>query len=411
MSHPNTADQALVREINLSLVLRYVHNEAPVSRAQIAATTGLNKSTVSSLVDELLERRLIHEIGINAGGTGRPATLLEINPQAGGIIGIELGVDFVAVALTDFAGKIVWRKDTSADPSQTQDRVIAETLQLAGQAIAASRDRDLNILGLGVATPGTVDLKEGILIFAPNLHWRNVPLKKIYTENTGLKVFVENDANAAALGEHLFGAARRCTDFIFVFAGVGIGSGLFLNGQLYRGKNGYAGEIGHSPIIAGPTQAPCHCGNRGCWETYANQYSIIQRAQARLEVKRNSIIPRLMAEQGASLSIAIIKQAADEGDIEALESFAEAGTAMGQGFAALVNMFNPEKIFMGGPLSFAGKYMLPSIQQAILRHALPETSHQVEILLSSFGPDASLIGATSIVVHDILQNPTHAERR
>ncbi len=411
MSHPNTADQALVREINLSLVLRYIHNEAPVSRAQIASTTGLNKSTVSSLVDELIERRLIHEIGVNTGSTGRPATLLEINPQAGGIIGIELGVDFVAVALTDFAGNIVWREDTNADPSQTQDRMIAQTLQLAGQAIEASHERDLNLLGLGLATPGTVDLKEGVLVFAPNLHWKNVPLRKIYTENTGLKVFVENDANAAALGEHLFGAARRCTDFIFIFAGVGIGSGLFLNGQLYRGKKGYAGEIGHSPIIAGPIQAPCHCGNRGCWETYANQYSIIQRAQARLEVKRNSIIPHLMAEQGASLTIAIIKQAADQGDAEALESFAEAGTAMGQGFATLVNIFNPEKIFLGGPLSVAGKYMLPSIKEAVLRHALPETSQQIEISLSSFGPDASLIGASSIVVHDILQSPTHAERR
>ncbi|MFZ5909975.1 MAG: ROK family protein [Chloroflexota bacterium] len=411
MSHPNTADQAFVREINLSLVLRYVHNEAPVSRAQIATATGLNKSTVSSLADELMERQLIHEIGINAGVTGRPATLIEINPQAGCIVGVELGVDFVAVALTDFRGKIIWREKVNADPAQVQEKMIAQTLPLVGQAIEVSREKNLNLLGLGLATPGTVDLNEGVLIFAPNLHWKNVPLRKIYSENTGLKVFIENDANAAALGEHLFGAARRCTDFIFVFAGVGIGGGLFLNGQLYRGKNGYAGEIGHSPIMAGPTQSPCHCGNRGCWETYANQYSIIQRAQARLEVKRDSIIPRLMAEQGASLSIAIIKQAADEGDIEALESFAEAGVAMGQGFAALVNMFNPEKIFLGGPLSFAGKYMLPSIKEAVSRHALPETSQQIEILLSSFGPDASLIGATGIVVHDILQNPTHVERR
>ncbi len=411
MSHPTTADQALVREINLSLALRYIHNEAPASRAQIASATGLNKSTVSSLVDELIERRLIHEIGINAGGTGRPATLLEINPQAGSIVGVELGVDFVAVALTDFTGNILWRQEANADPAQTQDKMIAQTLQLTGQAIEASRERALNILGLGLATPGTVDLKEGMLIFAPNLHWRNVPLRKIYAENTGLKVFVENDANAAALGEHLFGAARRCTDFIFVFAGVGIGGGLFLNGQLYRGKNGYAGEIGHAPIMAGPTQAPCHCGNRGCWETYANQYSILQRAQARLEVKRNSILPRLMMEQNSPLTIALIKQAAEEGDREALESFAEAGSAMGQGFAALVNMFNPEKIFLGGPLSFVGQYMLPSIKETLAKHSLPEMCQHVEILLSSFGPDASLVGAAGIVVHDILQNPTHAERR
>lgn len=411
MSTQSSADQALVRELNLSLALRYVHNEAPVSRAQIAAITGLNKSTVSSLVDDLMERKLIHEIGTNSGVTGRPATLLEINPRAGCIVGVELGVDFVAAALTEFTGKIIWREKIISNPAQTQEQMIAQTLALVGQAIQEAGTKNLDVLGIGLATPGTVDLNEGILIFAPNLQWRNVPLRKIFCESTGLKVFVENDANAAALGEHLFGAARHCTDFIFVFAGVGIGGGLFLNGQLYRGKNGYAGEIGHSPIMAGPTQAPCHCGNWGCWETHVNQYSIVQRVQARLEVKRNSIIPRLMAEQATSLNIAIIKEAADKGDMEALESFAEAGAAMGQGFAAVINMFNPEKIFLGGPLSFAGKYMLPSIKEAVLKHALPEASQQVEILLSSFGPEASLIGATSIVVHDILQNPTHVERK
>lgn len=222
MSGPITADQSLVREMNLSLVLRYIHNEAPVSRAQIAARTGLNKSTVSSLVDELLERRLIHEVGTNTGITGRPATLLQINPEAGSIIGVELGVDFIAAVLTDFTGNILWRKDIHTDPEQTQDEMLAQALSLSHQAMENAQERQLNMLGLGLVTPGTVDLSEGVLVFAPNLHWKNVPLRKIGAESTGLTVFVENDANAATLGEHLFGAARHCTDFIFVFAGVGI---------------------------------------------------------------------------------------------------------------------------------------------------------------------------------------------
>lgn len=410
MSSNFTADQAFVRETNLSLVLRLIHSQAPVSRAQLAIITGLNKSTVSSLVDELLEKKLVHEIGNNMGGAGRPATLLEVNPQAGNIIGVELGVDFVSVAVTDFAGNILWRKREEADPSVNQEKMISQTLQVVKEAMIAGKKKNQHILGLGLATPGTVNIADGVLIFAPNLHWRNVPFGKIFAEKTKLRVYVENDANAAAVAEHLFGTARQVQDFLFVFAGVGIGGGLFLNGKLYRGKNGYAGEIGHFPIMAEPYQTVCHCGNRGCWETYANQYSIIQRVQARLEVKRTSVIPTLMAEQNSRLTIPLIKQAADAGDKEALDSFAEAGLAMGQGFAGLINIFNPKKMILGGPLSIAGEYLLPSIIEAVKRHSMPEIGQQAEITLSTFGPDASLIGAVAIVADDALSRLIHTKK-
>ena len=320
-------------------------------------------------------------------------------------------VDFVSVAVTDILGNILWRRREDADPSDDQEKMINQTLQIVKEAMTAGKRKAYKFLGLGLSTPGTVDINKGLLIFAPNLHWHNVPFVKIFSEQTKLKVFVENDANAAAIAEHLFGTARQSQDFLFVFAGVGIGGGLFLNGKLYRGKNGYAGEIGHSPIMAEPSQNVCHCGNRGCWETYANQYSIIQRVQARLEVKRSSIVPRLMAEQSAPISIPLIKQAADAGDRECIDSFAEAGRAMGQGFAGLINIFNPEKIILGGPLSIAGEYLLPTIKETVDRHSLPEIDKQVEILLSPFGPDASLIGAIAIVVDDALSHPMNIERR
>lgn len=402
-----TADQAFVREVNLSLILRLVYNEAPLSRAQLATTTGLNKSTVSSLVEELLARQLVHETGINPARTGRPATLLEINPRAGGIIGVELGVDFVSVALADFRGNILWRKQANTDPAEAQEKTLHQTLILIKEGIAASRKIKLPLIGIGLAMPGTVDLEKGVLIFAPNLDWHNVPLREIFSKPTGLSVFVENDANAAAIAEHLFGEGRKNKNFIFVFAGVGIGGGLFLNGQLYRGKNGFAGEIGHSPITAEPSQAPCHCGNHGCWETYANQSSIIRRMQARLEAKRNGPIPAI----DVPLSISGIKQAADAGNTEAIDSFSEAGFAMGQGFAGLINIFNPEKIILGGPLSLAGDYLIPAIKDAVDKHTLPEIDQQVEVSLSTFGSDASLIGAIAIVVNDILLNPSQLERR
>lgn len=411
MNSQNPVDQAYLREINSSSVLKTIHKEAPLSRAQLAIKTGLNKSTISSLVDELLDRKLIHETGMNSIGTGRPATLLEIDPQAGSIVGVELGVDFVAAVLTNFVGHILWREQVVADPAASQEKTLEQTRQLVRSAIKEAGKLGLPLLGMGFATPGTVDLNDGVLIFAPNLLWHNVPLREIFSEPSRPKVFVENDANAAAVAEHLFGSACGNRDFIFVFGGVGIGGGLFLDGHLYRGKNGYAGEIGHSPIMADPMQSPCHCGNRGCWETYANQYSILQRINARLEVKRSSLIPAMLAERNTPLSISIIKQAADAGDREAIDVFAEAGQALGQGFASLVNIFNPEKIILGGPLSLAGPYLLPSVKEAVIKHSLPEIEDQAEVCLSDFGPDASLIGAVAIVVDDILAHPSHVERR
>lgn len=410
MNNPPSSDLSFVREIHLSLILRYLHKQAPLSRAQLANLTNLNKSTVSSLVEELIERKLIHEVGQNASWTGRPATLLELNPGAGCIIGVELGVDFVAVILIDFIGKILWRQKQEADPSEAQEATINQTLTMVDDAISAAKSMDLRLLGLGLSTPGTVNTNAGLLIFAPNLHWRNVPLGKIFYEHTGLTTFVDNDANAAALGEHLFGVARQANSFICIFAGVGIGGGLFLNGELYRGASGFAGEIGHCTFLFETFQTPCHCGKSGCWETFANQYSILERVRARLEVKRSSIIPELMAENNSPLTFQIIVKAAEAGDIEATEALAEAGKALGIGIANLINIFNPDMIVIGGPLSEAGSFLLPAVEESVKIRAFNEVLAEAEILLSHFGADASLMGAGALVIQAIITNPSRVEK-
>ena len=411
MPTQNSADQAMVRELNISLVLRLIHNEAPISRAQLAQKTGLNKSTVSSLVESLLKLKLIHETGINSTGAGRPARLLEINENAGGIVGVQFGVDHITVALSDFSGKTLWFRNKATDMQDEKEKTLQQTLELVHEAIAISKKKNLDVLGIGIATPGTVNIDEGLLIFAPNLQWHNVPLRNFFKEHTDINVFVENDANAAAIAEKLFGVARESEDFVFIFAGVGIGCGLFLDGNLYRGNIGYAGEVGHSPIMAEPFEAPCHCGNTGCWETYANQHAIIRRVQSRLDARRDSIIPALMKKRNAPLSIPLIKEAADQGDSEAIEALQETGVAMGLGIATLASILNPEKIILGGPLSVVGDYLLPTTKAVINKRSLPELSPTIEILLSSFNKDASLIGSISIVVDNILSNPTHIQRR
>jgi glucokinase-like ROK family protein len=402
--------QYMVRELNLSTMMRCLREGAPLSRARLADLTGLNKTTVSSLVEELLDRGLIEEVGQATSGGGRPATMLELAPQAGCIIGVQFGVDFVAVVLTDFVGRILWRRSREADSSQGQDVVIAQAINLIDEARATDVTCGARVLGLGVASPGTVRVEEGLLVFSPNLQWRNVHFRDLFQQQTGLPVFVDNDANAAALAEHLFGVARQAQDFVFVFGGVGVGGGLFLNGELYRGTSGFAGEIGHTNFMWEGYRTPCRCGNRGCWETCTSQYSVVERVRARLAIRRNSLLPQLMAEQNSPLTFPLIVQAADAGDGEALESLAETGSAMGLGVANLISIFNPELVVIGGPLSTAGKYLLPAIRTVVEKTVLHEVQEQAEIVISAFGPDASLVGAAALVVEAILSSPSSVQR-
>ena len=405
----STGDQTLLREINLSSVLRYIHSNAPISRAQLAGVTGLNKSTVSSLIDELVERGLVRQTGLETSGTGRPATLLELNPWAGCIIGVEYGVDFVMVILANFNGEVIWRSHQSADPADGQEMTTAKVFELVDQAIEVCELHQARLLGLGIATPGTVKVEEGFLVYAPNLDWRNIPFAQIFHDRyPNLPVYVDNDANAAAVGEHFFGVAQHAQDFVFLFAGVGIGAGLFLNGGLYRGKSGYAGEIGHSMFMAESFQSPCQCGNRGCWETYASQLSIIDRVRAQLQVRRSSSISNFLSDPNAPLTLQAISQAAGSGDSVAIEALNEAGQAMGIGVANVINIFNPSLVVIGGPLSAVGQFMLPGIQESIDRHTLPEIRQEIQIALSASGPDASVIGAVATVVEAIFSKPTRS---
>ena len=225
----------------------------------------------------------------------------------------------------------------------------------------------------------------------------------------GSKYYIGN-ANAAAIAEHLFGVARQVQNFIAVFAGVGVGGGLFLNGKLYRGAYGFAGEIGHTSFMIESYRRPCRCGSRGCWETSVAQDSIIERMRARLAVGRNSIVSKLMAEQHSPLTLPLIIQAVNDGDTEAQEALIETGSLLGLGIASLISIFDPELIVLGGPLSMAGSYLVPPIKEAVENAVLPEIHGHVEITLSAFGADASVMGAAALVTEATLSNPGSVER-
>jgi glucokinase-like ROK family protein len=241
------------------------------------------------------------------------------------------------------------------------------------------------------------------LLFAPNLKWRDVPLRKVLSQEFNVPVFVDNDANMAALGERYFGAAQGSEDFVYLSAGVGLGGGIVLDGQLYRGTGGYAGEIGHMTIIGdGPC---CNCGNRGCWETLVSQTALINRVRKAIEAGSASRVSQLVKGRLERISIAIIVEAAEEGDKVARQALEETGTYLGIGIANLINAFNPELIIFGGVMSLASDYLLPTIEKTLKERSLTWPWRMARVMASSYGPGACVMGGVALVLHDILRRP------
>lgn len=398
-----TADQALVRRLNTAILLDHLRLDAPLSRAEISNKTHLNRSTVSSIIAELLREGLVREIELQKDKLGRPGMLLELNPEGACAIGAEIGVDFVSIMLADFGGKPIWRKRVPIDPSIGQPAHIKRAGDLIGNALKHAGKSDLRPLGIGVGVPGLVDVVEGELVFAPNLKWRHVPLRQILTERFDLPVFVENDANAAALGEYYFGVARGVANLIYLSADVGLGGGIVLSGKLFRGKSGYAGEIGHMTID--PDGTLCGCGRRGCWESLVSPRIIVQNIRALLRNGTKSMIRDLAKDNPDCITFDHVIQAAQSGDAVALNALQQVARWLGIGIANLVNTFNPELIVIGGALARASAILIPVIETTVRENALQEPLETVKIAISAFGPEACIVGAAAIVLDEILRYP------
>lgn len=398
-----TADQTLVRELNTSLILESLRTRGPLSRASLSSMLGLNRSTVSSVINELFEDNLVMEVGLESSSGGRPGMLLALNPEGGCAVGIEIGVDFISIILTDFTAKILWRRRVECHPEEGQDVILRRGEELAQEALAFGEARGMPHMGIGVGLPGLVDVEQGELVFAPNLHWRDVPLRTLWEERFGLPVFVENEANAAALGEYYFGVAQNVKNLIYLSAGVGLGGGIMINGKIFRGSSGFAGEIGHMTID--PEGLPCGCGKRGCWETLVGPRAIVRRVREKVG-DNEGILSRLVDGDNSLIDVSVVVEAAEAGDEAAITALREVGEQLGIGIANLVNVFNPELVVLGGALSLASAFLMPSIEEAVAAHVLSQPGEIVEIAASAHGADACAVGAVALVLDDILRQPT-----
>ncbi len=407
MNTIRSADHALMREMNLALLLECLRREAPLSRADLAIITGLTKAAVSSLARELIDARYVRELAPDLGNKGRPSVPLMLNPDVGYMIGAEIGVDFIAVILTDFAAQIVWRHHEFTH-SRSQAAIFERLIALVAEAWAQTRAVGQTILGLGLGLPGLVNVSTGTLLFSPNLGWTEVPLRALLAAQFPFPLHIDNEANMAALGESYFGAARGSDFVLHLSCGVGVGAGLVLNRRLLSGAAGLAGEVGHMTLD--PAGPPCNCGNTGCWETYVSQWAVLRRVQDAVVNGRPSRLLAMTGQDLQKLTIPLIVEAARRGDGVARAALEETGRYLGIGLASLINALNPERVVIGGVLSQAHEFLLPILRDVVRQRALHWSVDAVEIVIAAHGSDACMMGGIATVYHHVLTEPLATAR-
>jgi glucokinase-like ROK family protein len=397
-----TGDQALVRALNRSILLNLLRMHSPQSRADLAVATGLNKATVSSLIADLIESGPVREIGPASSAGGRPAVMLELNSDAGWIIGVELGVWYVKVILTDFRASVLWRNQIVLEPQVPVETALSTLIDLVADAAEVADRAGRQVFGLGVAIAGLLDVRTGVLLFGQNAGWHNVSVLERLKEVFPFPVFVDNDAKAATIGEKYFGRAQHIDDFVHMTANTGLGVGVWLDGRVYRGAVGFAGEVGHTTFI--PDGRLCSCGNRGCWETYASQKALLQDIRERVAAGGTTRLPTVDDRLG-DVTMPMIVEAARAGDRLVLSALDEVGDCLGLMVANLINTFNPTMLVFGGVLSMAAEFLLPPIERVVAERAIPWAREATEIVVSSHRYDGCVMGAVALVLHDMLSHP------
>lgn len=374
-----------IRDINKQIVLNYIRTKSPISRADIARETELQRSTVSSIVESLKEAELIEEIGEGSSTGGRKPTLLKIKGKTPVAIGVDMMPRRTTVAVADLVGTVLDQEtfNTSSDIDFMTGRIIKSVSNFAQKY----GDYELEV---GMSLPGIIDYDEGTAFYIPYFKWKDWNIGEQLAEATGLNVYIDNDANAIALAELWFGREniRKSRNFITVLVGEGIGTGIIFEGQLYRGERGAAGEFGHM-IVGDDAPTNCSCGSCYCWEAHASEKAIIARYK--------QMIGRDNGNKYDELEIEDIIDLANDGDQIAIKVFDKTAEFLGIGISNLIVGLNPQAIIISGKVIKAWNLIVDELHNTIersIRQKLPKT----EIIASSLGVYPTLIGSISLVL-------------
>ncbi|HEX8190172.1 MAG TPA: ROK family transcriptional regulator [Pyrinomonadaceae bacterium] len=372
-----------IRNINRQIVLNYVRERSPISRAEISHETELQRSTVSLIVDELKEQGLVEEIEGESTG-GRPPNLLRLRAAGPIALGVDIGTKQTMLATCDLAGRVIDRESfqTDADADATLEKV----LDCAGRLVKRGR----GVEAVGVSVPGLVEPERGNVIFIPQFKWRDWDVAKRLRQETGLPVRIDNDANATALAELWFGRPeiREVRDFVMVLVEEGLGTGLVFDGQVYHGEAGAAGEFGHMTIGAGAPVA-CAAGNYECWEAFASE---------RAALARYAQLSRRGDGGAGEEAFSRLVDSALGGEEAARSALVETGRYLGVGISNIIKGLSPRSVIVGGEIARAWPLISEELIKAVEEYSICRGMQSTRIIPSTLGETPRLMGALSLVL-------------
>jgi len=397
-------NHALLKQINKLLILKTILDNKMISRAKISRLVDLNKATVSNLTDELIKEGYIVEKGYGKSKGGRRPVLLQVNKDVGSIIGIDLGVDYIHVILSNFIGEIIFEEYVNTKMEEPKEKLLNLLFDMIEKAIDKAPPTPKGILGIGIGVPGIVEKESGIVLIAPNLKWKNVHLKSIIEQRFNLPVYIDNEANAGALGEKWFGEWGKVSDLIYLSVGIGLGAGIIIDNKLFRGAAGFAGEVGHTTINF--QDDVCSCGNIGCLENFASERALL--SVIKKLVKEGAEDRYISCENVDEITPSQIIQAAMDGSRICRMAVLEVAEKMAIGIANLVNIFNPEIVIVGNKASFFGDLFLEKLREVVNQKSFIAQFYDLKIEVSKLKDRAVVLGCIAMVISDMLSFPEYA---
>lgn len=377
----------LIREINQAIVLNAIRTHGAISRTDIAAISKLSLPTISGITAALLDSGLIYERESGVSTGGRRPVLLALNNQAGYVVGVKVTEDTVTGAITDLDASVVARHSMPL-AGRTPGDAVATIAAVVQELCAATGGKTL--LGVGVGIAGVIDRQRALVHYATYFGWRNEPIAHLLEQRLHVPVVIDNDVNALTAAEQWFGAGRGVKDFLVISIGRGVGLGMVLEGRLYRGTTGGAGEFGHITVV--PDGPQCACGKRGCLEALISDPAVTQRVSAVL---------------GRQVTISDAVAIAHHGDATAQAIFAAAGRTLGMAVANLVNIFNPALLIIGGEGTRAGSLIIEPFQAALREYCFNGLYTDLQVVIEPWGDEAWARGAASLVLSELFQPALH----
>jgi glucokinase-like ROK family protein len=398
---PSTFDLDLDGANYLAQIITFVRRARSVARPEISISTGLSRGLSTKYIDIAIELNLLRngEVGLSNGG--RAPRLVNFNSSAGAILVAELGATGFSVAVSDLYGNLLSTSYTPADISRGPEEVLALVEKSFDELVTNLKIK--NLWGIGIGVPGPVEFATGLPISPPIMPgWDKFPLRERFASKYNVPVWVDNDVNLMALGEHALRKDPITNELIFVKIGSGIGAGILTHGQLHRGAQGCAGDIGHIAISA-KENVQCRCGNLGCLEAVSGGLALIRDAEV-AAVNNESSYLGTRKKAKLRLKVKDVIQGANNGDRWCVERIIKAGNDLGGVLATLVNFHNPSLIVIGGSVSAAGDKLLASIRETVLNRSLPLATRDLQIRISESSDEAGLVGAVEMVINELFSS-------